>query len=175
MRPPSRRPRADRTNFSPAAGFTEPILSNTGFGSAADWPRAKGLLCDGSLRDNENGQFAEPGVTESLSEPKRRKQSSTIFGAMIAIGYVAALLGADLGAGAAPTSAGKKEVGFQSNAPAAILVDAESDSILYEKNGDQPVAPASLAKLMTLEFLFNEIKQGRVKPEDEYIISENAW
>jgi D-alanyl-D-alanine carboxypeptidase (penicillin-binding protein 5/6) len=46
---------------------------------------------------------------------------------------------------------------------------------LYEKNGDELIAPASLAKLMTLEFLFNEIKQGRVKPDDEYIISENAW
>ena len=46
---------------------------------------------------------------------------------------------------------------------------------MFEKNGDQPVAPASLAKLMTLEYLFNEIKQGRVKLDDEYIISENAW
>ena len=47
--------------------------------------------------------------------------------------------------------------------------------MLFEKNGDQPVAPASLAKLMTLEFVFNEIKQGRVKLDDEFIISENAW
>jgi serine-type D-Ala-D-Ala carboxypeptidase (penicillin-binding protein 5/6) len=132
-------------------------------------------LCDESLRDNEIGQFAEPGVTESLSEPIRRNRGGTIFSAMIVIGCAAALLGADLGAGAAPTSAGKKEEGFQSGAPAAILLDAESDSILYEKNGDKPVAPASLAKLMTLEFLFNEIRQGRVKPDDEYIISENAW
>lgn len=114
-------------------------------------------------------------MTESLGEPKARKQSRTIVGAMIAIGCVAALLSADLGVGAAPTGSGKKEEGFQSGAPAAILLDADSDSILYEKNGDQLVAPASLAKLMTLEFLFNEIKQGRVKPDDEYIISENAW
>jgi len=37
------------------------------------------------------------------------------------------------------------------------------------------VAPASLAKLMTLDYLFNEIKAGRVKLDDEYVISENAW
>ncbi|MGN6747059.1 MAG: D-alanyl-D-alanine carboxypeptidase family protein [Xanthobacteraceae bacterium] len=110
-----------------------------------------------------------------MSESKARKQSRTILATMMAIGCVAALLGADLGAGAAPTSAGKKEEGFQSSAPTAILLDADSDSILYEKNGDRLIAPASLAKLMTLEFLFNEIKQGRVKPDDEYIISENAW
>jgi D-alanyl-D-alanine carboxypeptidase (penicillin-binding protein 5/6) len=91
--------------------------------------------------------------------------------ATIACGTVlfAALTAAD----GAPTGSGKE--GFQSSVPAAILLDAESDSILYEKNGDQLVAPASLAKLMTLEFLFREIKQGRVKPDDEYIISENAW
>jgi serine-type D-Ala-D-Ala carboxypeptidase (penicillin-binding protein 5/6) len=119
--------------------------------------------------------FAEPGVTESFGEPKARQQRRTILAAMIAMGCVTVLLGAELGAGAAPTGAGKKEEGFQTGAPASILLDADSDSILYEKNGDQPVAPASLAKLMTLEFLFNEIKQGRVKPDDEYIISENAW
>jgi D-alanyl-D-alanine carboxypeptidase (penicillin-binding protein 5/6) len=55
------------------------------------------------------------------------------------------------------------------------VLDPESDSILFEKNGDQLVAPASLAKLMTLEFVFNELKQGRIKLADEYIISENAW
>lgn len=75
----------------------------------------------------------------------------------------------------APKSAPKKDDAFQTSIPAAILLDPESDSVLFEKNGDQPVAPASLAKLMTLEYLFNEIKQGRVKLDDEYIISENAW
>ncbi len=76
---------------------------------------------------------------------------------------------------AAPVAAPKKEEGFQTSIPAAILLDPDSDSVLFEKNGDQPVEPASLAKLMTLEYLFNEIKQGRVKLDDEYIISENAW
>jgi D-alanyl-D-alanine carboxypeptidase (penicillin-binding protein 5/6) len=104
-----------------------------------------------------------------------RRQNRTIVRALAAIGCVAVLFAAALGAGAAPVGSGKKEEGFQSSVPAAVLLDADSDSILYEKNGDQPIAPASLAKLMTLEFLFNEIKQGRVKPDDEYIISENAW
>jgi len=76
---------------------------------------------------------------------------------------------------AAPPSEAKKADNFQTSIPAAILLDPDSDSVLFEKNGDEPVAPASLAKLMTLEFLFNEIKQGRVKVDDEYIVSENAW
>lgn len=95
--------------------------------------------------------------------------------AMVAFGALAILLAAILAAVAAPVAATKKEEGLQTSVPAAILLDADSDSILYDKNGDELVAPASLAKLMTIEFLFNEIKEGRVKPDDEYIISENAW
>src|SRR6516162_8325771 len=68
---------------------------------------------------------------------------------------------------AAPATSGTKNEGFQTSVPAAILLDADSDSILFDKNGDQLVAPASLAKLMTLEFLFNEIKQARVKLDDD--------
>jgi D-alanyl-D-alanine carboxypeptidase (penicillin-binding protein 5/6) len=74
----------------------------------------------------------------------------------------------------APTPA-KSEGGFQTNAQTAILLDYDSDSILYEKNADQLVEPASIAKLMTLEYLFNEIKQGRVKLTDTFTVSENAW
>jgi D-alanyl-D-alanine carboxypeptidase (penicillin-binding protein 5/6) len=69
----------------------------------------------------------------------------------------------------------KEEGGFQTSIPAAVLLDPESNSLLFDKNGDQPVAPASLAKLMTLEYVFNEIKQGRLKLDDTFIISENAW
>src|SRR4029079_1111440 len=40
---------------------------------------------------------------------------------------------------------------------------------------DQPVAPASLAKLMTLDVVFDQLKIGSFKLEDEFIVSENAW
>ncbi|HEX4410681.1 MAG TPA: D-alanyl-D-alanine carboxypeptidase family protein [Xanthobacteraceae bacterium] len=80
------------------------------------------------------------------------------------------------GAQAAPVAPAKKdEGGFQTSLPAALVLDPESNSVLFEKNGDEQVEPASLAKLMTLEYVFNEIKQGRAKLDDEYIISENAW
>jgi D-alanyl-D-alanine carboxypeptidase (penicillin-binding protein 5/6) len=69
----------------------------------------------------------------------------------------------------------KKDDGFQTAAPNAILIDAESGTILYEKNADALVAPASLAKLMTAEVVFNEIKEGNITLEDEYVISTNAW
>jgi D-alanyl-D-alanine carboxypeptidase (penicillin-binding protein 5/6) len=76
---------------------------------------------------------------------------------------------------ATATQQTKKDEGFQTAAPTAILIDAESGSVLFEKNADQLVPPASLSKLMTTEVVLNEIKQGRLNPTDEYIVSENAW
>ncbi len=85
------------------------------------------------------------------------------------------LLTAIVGAHAASNMSTKKDEPFQLGVPNAILLDPDSDSVLFEKKGDQLVAPASLAKLMTLEFVFNEIKQGRLKLDTEFPISENAW
>ena len=64
---------------------------------------------------------------------------------------------------------------FQTAAPQAILVDAESGTVLFEKNADEPMAPASMAKIMTVEIVFNEIKQGRLNLDSEFVVSENAW
>ncbi len=75
-----------------------------------------------------------------------------------------------------PVSGPKKEDGgFQTAAPNAILIEAESGTVLLEKNADQLVAPASLAKLMTAEVVFNEIKEGNLALDEEFIVSENAW
>jgi D-alanyl-D-alanine carboxypeptidase (penicillin-binding protein 5/6) len=71
--------------------------------------------------------------------------------------------------------AAKKEEGFQTAAPTAILIDGDSGSVLFEKNADALLPPASLSKLMTTEVVLNEIRQGRLKPDDEFIVSENAW
>ncbi|MGH9810287.1 MAG: D-alanyl-D-alanine carboxypeptidase family protein, partial [Terriglobia bacterium] len=60
-------------------------------------------------------------------------------------------------------------------APHAILIDAQNGSVLFERDADALIFPASLAKLMTVEYVLNEIKQGRVKLTDEYVVSENAW
>ena len=64
---------------------------------------------------------------------------------------------------------------FQTSVPNAILLDPETDSILFEKNAEQAVEPASLAKLMTLEFVFNQLRQGKLRLDQQFTISENAW
>jgi D-alanyl-D-alanine carboxypeptidase (penicillin-binding protein 5/6) len=71
---------------------------------------------------------------------------------------------------------GKKEDGgFDGDAPTAILIEASSGSVLFEKNADELRAPSSMMKLMTAEMVFHAIKQGEVKLNDEYRVSENAW
>jgi len=78
---------------------------------------------------------------------------------------------------AAPASmtGGSKKAEYQTSVPNAVLIEPKSDSILFEKNADQLVEPASLAKLMTLEFVFHQIKEGKLKLTDQFTISENAW
>jgi D-alanyl-D-alanine carboxypeptidase (penicillin-binding protein 5/6) len=69
----------------------------------------------------------------------------------------------------------KEEGGFDGDAPTAILIEASSGSVLFEKNADELRAPSSMMKLMTAEVVFNAIQKGEVKLNDEYRISENAW
>jgi D-alanyl-D-alanine carboxypeptidase (penicillin-binding protein 5/6) len=69
----------------------------------------------------------------------------------------------------------KEEGGFDGDAPTAILIEASSGSVLFEKNADELRAPSSMLKLMTAEVVFHAIQQGDIKLTDEYRISENAW
>lgn len=57
----------------------------------------------------------------------------------------------------------------------AILMDGETGIVLFEKNADELMAPASMSKLMTMEYLFHKLKQGEVALTDEFVISPNAW
>src|SRR6195952_4600485 len=60
-------------------------------------------------------------------------------------------------------------------APHALLIEAETGSVLFEKQADDLVAPASLAKLMTVNVVFDQLTLGNISLDDEYVISENAW
>lgn len=88
------------------------------------------------------------------------------------IGWSGALLAANQSVqGAKKTD----DAGFDGDAPTAILIEASSGSVLFEKNADELRAPSSMMKLMTAEVVFNAIKNGDIKLTDEYRISENAW
>jgi D-alanyl-D-alanine carboxypeptidase (penicillin-binding protein 5/6) len=69
----------------------------------------------------------------------------------------------------------KEEGGFDGDAPTAILIEASSGSVLFEKNADELRAPSSMMKLMTAEVVFHAVQQNEIKLTDEYPVSENAW
>ena len=60
-------------------------------------------------------------------------------------------------------------------AKTSILMDYNSGKILYEKEADMSIYPASMTKIMTSIIVFDLLKQGRLNLDDEFIISENAW
>ena len=64
---------------------------------------------------------------------------------------------------------------FDINARSAILQDYYSGEILFEKEADKSIYPASMTKIMTAIVVFDLIKSGDLDMNDKFIISENAW
>ncbi|MGI9416387.1 MAG: D-alanyl-D-alanine carboxypeptidase family protein [Geminicoccaceae bacterium] len=75
----------------------------------------------------------------------------------------------------APVSLSWAKDVFETNARAAFLLDLETDQILFEKNADQPLPPASMSKLMTAYMVLEQLKDGRLEMDDTLPISEKAW
>ncbi len=64
---------------------------------------------------------------------------------------------------------------FESSGKEAILVDMTGHRVLYEKNADQHMPTSSMSKMMTIYMVFDALKAGKIKLDDEFTVSENAW
>jgi serine-type D-Ala-D-Ala carboxypeptidase (penicillin-binding protein 5/6) len=64
---------------------------------------------------------------------------------------------------------------MNTNAEHAILMDGASGQVLWAKDAFTPMPPASMSKLMTLELLFQRLKDGRVHLNDTFPVSQRAW
>lgn len=64
---------------------------------------------------------------------------------------------------------------MDTNAREAILMDYDTGQILFAKDADKPMPPASMTKIMTVFLAFERLKDGRLKETDEIPISETAW
>lgn len=64
---------------------------------------------------------------------------------------------------------------LDTKAQAAILMEFETGAVLFQKGADDPIPPASMTKVMTSAVAFAAIKAGRLRLEDRFTISENAW
>lgn len=64
---------------------------------------------------------------------------------------------------------------IDTSAEHAILMDAATGQVLWQKDGYAAMPPASMSKLMTVELLFQRLKDKRVKLTDTFLVSERAW
>lgn len=104
-----------------------------------------------------------------------RGAGSALPRAIIAGLVALALAGAASAANNSVQGAKKDDGGYDTDAPTAILIEAGSGSVLFEKNADELRPPSSMQKLMTVEVIFDAIARGEIKPTDEFRVSENAW
>jgi D-alanyl-D-alanine carboxypeptidase (penicillin-binding protein 5/6) len=111
-------------------------------------------------------RFHRPSVA-----PGRLLRSLIVAVVLATLGWSGMLLAAN----SSMQGAKKEEAGFDGDAPTAILIEATSGAVLFEKNADELRAPSSMMKLVTAEVVFHAIKQGDIKLTDEYRVSENAW
>ena len=60
-------------------------------------------------------------------------------------------------------------------ATTAMIVDYDTGAVLLERNADEPIPPASMSKLMTLNMVFEAIQEGRLSLDETFRVSEKAW
>jgi serine-type D-Ala-D-Ala carboxypeptidase (penicillin-binding protein 5/6) len=92
----------------------------------------------------------------------------------IAVGFVRQIL-ALIAAGLLTAGAPARAELFTTSAGVALVQDYDSGTVLFEKRADDPIAPASTAKLLTAEIVFRELKDGRLRLDDTFEVSEKAW
>lgn len=64
---------------------------------------------------------------------------------------------------------------MDTEAKQAIVVDDDTNTVLFEKNADEKMHPSSMSKLMTVYLVFNRLKEGSLKLTDTLPVSEKAW
>lgn len=104
-----------------------------------------------------------PRTVTSASKALTKKIERFLAAILLACGLLAVA--------AAPSLA----QGFQTSVPNAILIDAATNTVLFEKGADEFVTPASTVKILTAEMIFRELAEGRLKLDDEFPVSEYAW
>ena len=76
---------------------------------------------------------------------------------------------------AATVAAPQPAAAMDTVAREAILIDSQTGAVLFEKNADALMPPASMSKLMTVYMVFERLKEGSLSLDEEFVVSENAW
>jgi D-alanyl-D-alanine carboxypeptidase (penicillin-binding protein 5/6) len=86
---------------------------------------------------------------------------------LVVTGYLALIASAPLASAAVPT--------IDTAAQTAIVIDYDTGAVLFDKNAEQRIPPASMSKIMTAYVVYSYLKAGRVKLDDTLPVSEKAW
>ncbi|MCI3920224.1 D-alanyl-D-alanine carboxypeptidase [Paenibacillus sp. TRM 82003] len=104
---------------------------------------------------------------------KTKRFASIILAAILAISFPAGAL-ASISDDAETTAAEAQTVDLAPNARSAILLDADTGTVIFEKNKDEKLPPASITKIMTMLLIMEALDQGKIKLEDKVSTSEYA-
>jgi serine-type D-Ala-D-Ala carboxypeptidase (penicillin-binding protein 5/6) len=64
---------------------------------------------------------------------------------------------------------------FETGASHVFIQDFDTGAVLYDKGGEERIPTASMSKMMTAYVVFDQLKKGKLKLDDELTVSENAW
>lgn len=64
---------------------------------------------------------------------------------------------------------------IETKAREALLLDFHTETVMFAKDADVPMPPSSMSKLMTAYVVFEMLEQGKLKLDDVFTVSENAW
>ncbi|WP_404378348.1 D-alanyl-D-alanine carboxypeptidase family protein [Caenispirillum salinarum] len=84
-------------------------------------------------------------------------------------------LAASVVAAVAATAAGGTAWAIETKAREALLMDFDTETVMFAKDADVQMPPSSMSKLMTTYVVFDMLKQGKLKMDDIFSVSENAW
>ena len=69
----------------------------------------------------------------------------------------------------------RQTVALDTIAKQAIIYDVESKTIIFEKNADELMSPSSMSKLLTVYYVFKQLKLGKISLKDTFPVSKKAW
>ena len=64
---------------------------------------------------------------------------------------------------------------IDTDAEMAVVIDADTGKVLFEKNKDKKTYPASMTKIMTTLIVFEKLSNGTLTLDDKFLVSERAW
>ena len=115
---------------------------------------------------------AQDNGPEATTESGLAAQSETSYSFESEKGYPSA--GAVSAESADNAAAVETTADFGLTAVSALLMEASTGTVIYEKNADQALSPASITKIMTLILIFDALEEGRIRLEDEVTVSAYA-